>query len=120
MIKARMSKSLEGKGHGDAKAESPKDSPVAKINLVEKDMNRHLEGEEGLNSGQRGVWQDSYSPLLGLMGSEGNGDQGHAEVSAQPGVLQDPWSERAEEHQQPAASQSLIEQQTDSNQARYS
>ncbi|XP_041637631.1 zinc fingers and homeoboxes protein 3 [Cheilinus undulatus] len=109
--------SEEVRSHGDAEAES-KDSPVAKKKLVEKDMNKHLEGEEGLNSGQRVVWQDSYSPLLGLMGSEGNGDQGHAENSAQPGALQDPWSERAEDHQQPEASQSLIEQQADANQAR--
>ncbi|CAJ1051331.1 zinc fingers and homeoboxes protein 3 [Xyrichtys novacula] len=110
--------SEEVRGHGDTEAESPKDSPVAKKKLVEKDMNRHLEGEAGLNSGQRVVWQDSYSPLPGLMGSEGNGDQGHSEEPVQPEVLQDPWSERAEDHQQPVASQSLIEQQAEANQAR--
>ncbi|XP_041818636.1 zinc fingers and homeoboxes protein 3 [Chelmon rostratus] len=110
--------SEEAKGHGGAEAESTKDSAVAKKKLVEQDMNKHLEGEAGLNSGQRVVWQDSYSPLLGLMGSEESGEQGQAEESAQPGVLQDPWSERAEDHQQPVASQSLIEQQTDANQAR--
>uniref|UniRef100_UPI0037E835CC zinc fingers and homeoboxes protein 3 n=1 Tax=Semicossyphus pulcher TaxID=241346 RepID=UPI0037E835CC len=109
--------SEEARGHGDAEAESPKNSTVAKKKL-EQDMNKHLEGEAGLNSGQRVVWQDSYSPLLGLMGSEGNGGQGRAEESAQPGVLQDPWSERADDHQQPGASQSLIEQQADANQAR--
>ncbi|XP_070758607.1 zinc fingers and homeoboxes protein 3 [Enoplosus armatus] len=107
--------SEEARGRG---AESPKDSPVAKKKLVEQDMNKHLEGEAGLNSGQRVVWQDSYSPLLGLMGSEESGERGRAEDSAQMGVLQDPWSERAEDHQQPVASQSLIEQQTDANQAR--
>uniref|UniRef100_A0A8C4DRZ9 Zinc fingers and homeoboxes 3a n=1 Tax=Dicentrarchus labrax TaxID=13489 RepID=A0A8C4DRZ9_DICLA len=110
--------SEETRGHGGAEAESPKDSPVAKKKLVEQDMNKHLEGEAGLNSGQRVVWQDSYSPLLGLMGSEGSSERGRAEESAQPGILQDPWSERAEDHQQPVASQSLIEQQSDANQAR--
>lgn len=109
----------EGIGHGVAEAESPNDSPVAKKKLVEQDMNKHLEGEAGLNSGQRVVWQDSYSPLLGLMGSDGSGQRDRAEESAQPGVLQDPWSEGVEDHQQPVASQSLIEQQTDANQARY-
>ncbi|XP_033483028.1 zinc fingers and homeoboxes protein 3 [Epinephelus lanceolatus] len=108
----------EGRGLGDAEVESPKDSPAAKRKLVEQDMNKHLEGEAELNSGQRVVWQDSYSPLLGLMGSEGSGERGRADESAQPGVLQDPWSERAEDHQQPVANQSLIEQQTDANQAR--
>ncbi|XP_020489550.1 zinc fingers and homeoboxes protein 3 [Labrus bergylta] len=110
--------SEEVRGHGDVEVESPKDSPVAKKKLVEKDLNRHLKGEDGLNSGQRVVWQGSYSPLLDLMGPGGNNDQGHAEDSAQPGVLQDPWSERAEDNQQPVASQSLIEQQADANQAR--
>ncbi|XP_067360210.1 zinc fingers and homeoboxes protein 3 isoform X2 [Channa argus] len=106
----------EARCHGDTEAKSPNDPPVAKKKLVEQDMNKHLEGEPGLNSGQRVVWQDSYSPLLGLMGSDGNGERGRAEESTQPGVLQDPWSERADDHQQPVASQSLIEQQTD---ARY-
>lgn len=108
----------EARSHGDAEAESPKDSPPAKKKLVEQDMNKHLEGEAGLNSGQRVLWQDSYSPLLSLMGSEGSVERGRAEESAPPGVLQDPWSEGAEDHQQPVASQSLIEQQTDANQAR--
>lgn len=108
----------EGRDVGDAEVESPKDSPAAKRKLVEQDMNKHLEGEAELNSGQRVVWQDSYSPLLGLMGSEGSGERGRADESAQPGVLQDPWSERAEDHQQPVANQSLIEQQTDANKAR--
>ncbi|XP_047440061.1 zinc fingers and homeoboxes protein 3 isoform X2 [Mugil cephalus] len=106
------------KGHADPVGESQKDPPGAKKKLVEQDMNKHLEGEAGLNSGQRVVWQDSYSPLLGLMGSEGSGERGRAEESAQPGVLKDPWSERAEGHQQPVANQSLIEQQTDANQGR--
>ncbi|XP_042359312.1 zinc fingers and homeoboxes protein 3 [Plectropomus leopardus] len=110
--------SEEARGHRDAESESPKDSPVAKKKLFEQDMSKHLEGEAELNSGQRVVWQDSYSPLLGLMGSEGGGERGQAEESAQPGVVQDPWAERAEDHQQPVASQSLIEQQTDANQAR--
>lgn len=111
--------SEEARGHRDLEAESPTDSPVAKKKLVEKDMNRHLEGEAGLNSGQRVVWQDSYSPLMGLIGPEGNGDQGHSEEPAQAEVMQDLWSERAEDHQQPVASQALIEQQADANQARY-
>lgn len=111
--------SEEVRGHVDAEAESLKEPPAAKKKLVEQDMNKHLEGETGLNSGQRVVWQDSYSPLLGLMGSEGSSERGRAEESVQPGVLQDPWSERAEDHQQPVASQSLIEQQTDASQARY-
>lgn len=109
----------EARCHGDTEAETTKDPPVSKKKLVEQDMNKHLEGEPGLNSGQRVVWQDSYSPLLGLMVSKGNGERGRAEESAQQGVLQDPWSERAGDHQQPVASQSLIEQQSDANQARY-
>ncbi|KAK2862524.1 hypothetical protein Q5P01_002057 [Channa striata] len=105
--------SEEARCHGDVEAKLPNAPPVAKKKLVEIDVNKHLEGEPRLNSGQRVVWQDSYSPLLGLMGSEGNGERGRAEESVQPGVLQDPWSERADDHQQPVASQSLIEQQTD-------
>lgn len=110
--------SEEARCHRDLEVELPKDSPVAKKKLVEKDMNRHLGGEAGLNSGQRVVWQDSYSPLMGLMGPEGNGEQGHSEEPAQPEVLQDLWSERGEDHQQPVGSQALIEQQADANQAR--
>lgn len=110
--------SEEARGHGSAEVESPKDFPVAKKKLVEQDMNKHLEGEAGLNSGQRVVWQESYSPLLGLMESKGGSERSRAEDSAQPVVLQDPWSERTEDHQQPVASQSLTEQQTDANQAR--
>ncbi|XP_062272511.1 zinc fingers and homeoboxes protein 3 [Scomber scombrus] len=110
--------SEEMRVHRDAEAESVKEPPAAKKKLVEQDMNKHLEGEAGLNSGQRVVWQDSYSPLLSLMGSEGSSERGRAEESVQPGVLQDPWSERGEDHQQPVASQSLIEQQTDASQAR--
>ncbi|KAM9410379.1 zinc fingers and homeoboxes protein 3 isoform 1-T4 [Pholidichthys leucotaenia] len=106
------------RGNGDAEAQSPKDPPVAKKNLAEQDTNKHLEGEEGLNSRQRVVWQDSYCPLLDLMGSEGSGERGQAEEPAQPGVLPDPWSERPGDHQQPVASQSLSEQQTDPSQAR--
>lgn len=110
--------SEEARGHGVSEAESAKDSPAAKKKLTEQDMNKHLEGEAGLHSGQQVVWQDSYSPLLGLMGSEERGERGQAEEVAQPGVLQDPWAERAEDHQQPVSSQSLIEQQADANQAR--
>lgn len=110
--------SEDARGPGDAGAESPKEPPATQKKLVEQDMNKHLEGEAGLNSGQRAVWQDSYSPLLGLMESEGSDERGQAEQSAQPGDLQDPWSERGEDHQQPVASQALIEQQTDANQAR--
>uniref|UniRef100_A0A3P8U869 Zinc fingers and homeoboxes 3a n=1 Tax=Amphiprion percula TaxID=161767 RepID=A0A3P8U869_AMPPE len=110
--------SEDARGPGDAGAESPKEPPVVQKKLVEQDMNKHLEGAAGLNSGQRAVWQDSYSPLLGLMGSEGSDERGQAEQSAQPGDLQDTWSERGEDHQQPVASQALIEQQTDANQAR--
>lgn len=109
----------EAKSHQDSEAESSQDPPVAKKKLVEQDVNKHLEGEPGLNSGQRVVWQDSYAPLLGLMASEGNGERGRAEESAQPVVLQDPWSEGADDHRQPVAGQSLIEQQTDASQARY-
>lgn len=111
--------SEEARGHGGTEAESPKDSPAAKKKLVEQDMNKHLEGEAMLNSRQLVVWQDSYSPLLGLIGSEGSSERGRAEESAQPGVRQDPWPERAEDHQQPVATQSFIEQQTDASQARY-
>lgn len=111
--------SEDARGRRDAELEPPKDAPAAKKKLAEQDMNKHLEGEAGLNSGQRVVWQDSYSPLMGLMGSEGSGERGQRDELGQPGALQDLWSERAEDHQQPVASQSLIEQQTDSNQARY-
>ncbi|KAM3877949.1 zinc fingers and homeoboxes protein 3 [Diretmus argenteus] len=106
------------KGHRDAEAETPKDPPMAQRKLLEQDTNKHLEGEAKLNSGQRVVWQDTYSPLLGLMGSEESGERGRAEESVQLGVSQDPWSERMEDSQQPAASQSFIEQQTDNSQAR--
>ncbi|XP_029946670.1 zinc fingers and homeoboxes protein 3 [Salarias fasciatus] len=110
--------SEDARGQAEAGAQSPKDPQTAKLKLVEQDMNKHLEGEAGLNSGQRVVWQDSYSPLLSLMGSEGSGQPGRSEESAQPGAVQDPWSEGAEDHQQPVASQSLIDQQTDANQTR--
>lgn len=111
--------SEDARSHGGAESKSPKDSVAAKKKLVEQDMNKHPEGVAPLNSGQRGVWQDSYSPLLGLIGSEGSSERGRAEGSAQLGVLQDPWPERAEDHQQPVATQSLIEQQADAGQTRY-
>lgn len=106
----------EVRSHGEADDESQKDAPAAKKKLVELAVNKHLEGEAGLNA--RVVWQDSFSPLLGLMGSEGSVDRGRAEEAAQPVVLQDPWAQRAEDHQQPEATQALIEQ-SDANQARY-
>ncbi|XP_029989618.1 zinc fingers and homeoboxes protein 3 [Sphaeramia orbicularis] len=108
----------EVRGHGNAETELQKDPPMDKKKFVEQEMNKHLEGEAGLNSGQQVVWQDSYSPLLGLMGSKESAMGGRPGESAQMGVLQDPWSERTEDHQQPVGSQSLIEQQTDANQAR--
>ncbi|XP_056129052.1 zinc fingers and homeoboxes protein 3 isoform X2 [Lampris incognitus] len=108
----------EAKTCGDGDIEMPQDPLKAQRKLVEQEMNKHLEGEAGLNSEQRGVWQDTYSPLLSLMNSEETGEQGRAGESVQPRALQDPWSERAEDHQQPVASQSFIEQQSDTSQAR--
>lgn len=110
----------EGRGFGSADPEFPRDSPAAKRKLVEQEASRRLEGEAAMNSGQRMVWQDSYSPLLGLIRADRNGDRGRAEDSAQQGALQGSWPERAEDHQQPGATQSLMEQQTDTSQARYS
>lgn len=107
--------SEETRAHGDPETESLKDPPVAKKILCVQEKNKHLEGEAGLNSGQRVVWQDSYAPLLALTRSEGGGERDRAEEAEQ-----DPWSKRGEDHQQPATSQSLVEQQTEANQARYS
>lgn len=109
----------DARGPGGAEPQSPKDPVAAKKKLIEQSLSKHLEGDAALNSGQRVVWQDSYSPLLGLIGSEGSAQRGQAEESAQQGVLPEPWPERAEDHQQPVATQSLIEQQADANQARY-
>lgn len=113
----------EGRGFGGADPNFPRDSPAAKRKLVEQDMNRRLEGEAAaaLSAGQRMVWQDSYSPLLGLIRAERGGERGRAKDSAQQGALQGGWPERAEDHhhQQPGgAAQSLMEQQTDASQAR--
>uniref|UniRef100_A0A3B5KGB0 Zinc fingers and homeoboxes 3a n=1 Tax=Takifugu rubripes TaxID=31033 RepID=A0A3B5KGB0_TAKRU len=106
----------EGRGFGGADPEFPRDSPAAKKKLVEQEVKRRLDGEA---AGQRMVWQDSYSPLLGLIRAERSGDRGRAEEAAQQGALQDAWPERAEDHQQPVAAPSLMEQQTDASQARY-
>lgn len=111
--------SEEARAHAGAESESLKDSPAAKNKAGDQALNRHLEGEAALSSGQRVIWQDSYSPLLGLIRSERSGERGRAEESLQRGVLQDAWPERAGGHQQPGATQSLIEQQTDPGQARY-
>ncbi|XP_017286050.1 zinc fingers and homeoboxes protein 3 [Kryptolebias marmoratus] len=105
--------SADARAHGDPEAESLKEPPAANKILFEQEKNKHLEGEAGLNSGQRGVWQDSYAPLLALARSEGGGERDRDEEAEQ-----DPWSKRGEDHQQPATSQSLIEQQTEANQAR--
>lgn len=110
----------EGRGFGGADPEFPRGSPAAKRKLVEQDISRRLEGEAALNSGQRMMWQDSYSPLLSLIRAERSGDRGRTEDSAQQGALQGAWPERAEDHQQPVATQSLIDQQTDASQPRYS
>ncbi|KAM4740765.1 zinc fingers and homeoboxes protein 3 isoform 1-T2 [Anableps anableps] len=111
--------SEDARSHGDPEVESQRDSSPTKKKLVEQEMIKHLEGKAGPDSGQRLVWQDSYEPLLSLTGSEtGDGKHNKPEESGQTAVLQDPWSERGDEHQQPAASHSLIEQQTDTNQAR--
>lgn len=109
----------EGRGFGGADPNFPRDSPAAKRKLVEQDLNRRLEGEAALSSGQRMVWQDSYSPLLGLIRAERSGERGRAKDSAQQGALQGSWPGRAEDHQQPGGAQSLMEQQTDASQARY-
>ncbi|XP_029007640.1 zinc fingers and homeoboxes protein 2 [Betta splendens] len=114
----RLPAEPEERCQGDAEADSTKDSAVAKKKVAEQGASKRLEGEPGLNSGQRVVWQDSYSPLLGLMASEGGDERGRAEEAAQQGVLQGPWSGRAEDHQQPVASQPLMEQQADASQAR--
>ncbi|XP_029907470.1 zinc fingers and homeoboxes protein 3 isoform X2 [Myripristis murdjan] len=110
--------SEEVKVHGDTEAEALKDPLMAQRKPLEQDMNKQPEGEAGLNSEQRVVWQDSYSPLLGPVGSEETGERGKAEESVQPGALQDPWSERVDDQQQPMTSQSFMEQQTEANQAR--
>ncbi|XP_072308060.1 zinc fingers and homeoboxes protein 3 [Eucyclogobius newberryi] len=104
------------RGHGDAEPELQKDL-LDKNKLVEKDMIKHLEGG-GLSSAQQMVWQDSYPPLLGLMGSKDSNMRGAHEEAAPMGVLQGPWSESEADHQQPEANQSLIEQQNDTSQAR--
>lgn len=88
-----------------------------KKKLAEQDIIKHLEGGS-LSSGQQMVWQDSYPPLLGLMGSKESTMRSAHEEAAPVGVLQGPWSHSAEDHQQPVAKQSLIEQQNDTNQAR--
>lgn len=104
------------RGHGDP--DSQNNPWPAKDKLVDQDLIKHLEGKEGLDSGQQLVWQDSHEPLLPLKGPEADGKHDRPEESSQMPVLQDPWSERGEELQQPATSHSLIEQQTNTNQAR--
>uniref|UniRef100_A0A1A8DWL0 Zinc fingers and homeoboxes 3 n=1 Tax=Nothobranchius kadleci TaxID=1051664 RepID=A0A1A8DWL0_NOTKA len=105
----------EVRGHRDSKAQSSKDNGglVAKKTLAEHKMNKRLEGEAGLNSSKRVAWQDSYTPLLALTRSEGVDELDRAQE-----LEQDPWSKSGEDNQQPMASQSLIEQPTDVNQAR--
>lgn len=88
-----------------------------KKKLAEQDIIKHLEGGS-LSSGQQMVWQDSYPPLLGLMGSKESPMRAAHEEAAPMGVLQGPWSQSAQDHQQPVAKQSLIDQQNDTNQAR--
>ncbi|CAL1608673.1 unnamed protein product [Knipowitschia caucasica] len=100
-------------GHRETEAELQKDLLDKKI-LADQEMIKHLEG--GLSSSQQMVWQDSYPPLLGLMGSKDSSMRGAHEEPTPMGVL--PWSESTEDHQQPAADQSLIEQQIDTSQAR--
>lgn len=110
----------EAQGASGTENKSPKDLAATKKKLIEQSLSKHLDGEAALNSGQRLVWQDSYSPLLGLIGSGGNAERGHAEELVQQRVLQDHWTtERAEDQQQPGATQSLMEQQADASQARY-
>ncbi|XP_054639651.1 zinc fingers and homeoboxes protein 3 isoform X2 [Dunckerocampus dactyliophorus] len=104
----------EARGQGDAEAKSP----AAKKKLLEQDVNKALEGEAGLNTGQRVLWQGSNSPLRGLMGSEGSSELIKAETSAQPGVLKDPWPDRVEDHQKLPATQPLIQQPNDANKTR--
>ncbi|KAM8867980.1 zinc fingers and homeoboxes protein 3 isoform 1-T2 [Synchiropus picturatus] len=103
--------------HGDGQVESPKDSQAAKLKLGEQVANKHLEEETKPHSGQQGVWQDSYPPLLSLMESKGSGERGRAEGAVAPGVSMDSWSEGGRDHQQPVANQTLMEQ-PDANQAR--
>ncbi|XP_037534586.1 zinc fingers and homeoboxes protein 3 [Nematolebias whitei] len=105
--------SEDTRAHGDPEAELLKDPRAAKQILLEQEKNMHLGREAGLNSGQRVSWQESYAPLLALARSEGGGEHDTAEEAEQ-----DPWSKRGEDHQQPATNQSLIEQQTEANQAR--
>nr|XP_061779864.1 zinc fingers and homeoboxes protein 3-like isoform X1 [Nerophis lumbriciformis] len=105
----------EAKGQGDVEA----NTPAAKKKLLEQDVNKALEGDAGLNTGQRVLWQSSNSQLRGLMGSEGSIELIKAETAAQPGVFKDPWPERVEDHhQQLPASQPLIEQPNDANKTR--
>ncbi|XP_024915760.1 zinc fingers and homeoboxes protein 3 [Cynoglossus semilaevis] len=108
----------EARGHGENEGGSLREPQAANNKLVEMDIRKHLEGDAGLNSGQQIVWQDSYSPLLSLMGNGGNGEPGQAKESVQPKVLEDPWSGRANDLRQSAANQPHLEQQTDANQTR--
>uniref|UniRef100_A0A1A7YLV5 Zinc fingers and homeoboxes 3 n=1 Tax=Iconisemion striatum TaxID=60296 RepID=A0A1A7YLV5_9TELE len=103
------------RGHKDSEAESSQDPGglVAKKILAEHKTNKRLEGEAGLNSSKRVVWQDSCTPLLALSRSEGADELDGAQE-----LVQDPWLERGEDDQRPVASQSLIKQQTEANQAR--
>lgn len=103
-------------GPGDTETELQKDL-LDKKKLAEQDIIKHLEGGS-LSSGQQMVWQDSYPPLLGLMGSKESTMRAAHEEPTPMGVLPGPWSQSAEDHQQPVANQSLIEQQNDTNQAR--
>ncbi|XP_061584027.1 zinc fingers and homeoboxes protein 3 [Cololabis saira] len=107
-------------GPEEAEAKAPVGPPAAKKKLVEEDANKHLEMEAGLKSGLQAGWQDPCSPPPAPAGFRGRGEHDRAEESAQAGQggSQDPWSQGAEDHQQPGASQSLNGQQADISQDR--
>ena len=112
--------SEEANTRGEANSELSMDPPTVRRKSMDRDPTMHHEGGgAGMNLCQREVWQEAYSPLLGLMGSTEAGERGRPGTSVQPGVLQDPWLERVKDHQQPMANQSFMEQQTDASQARY-
>lgn len=102
--------------------EAVKDADPDTLKAAEQDLNKKLEGGPAaqLPTIQRGVWNDAYTPLLGLAGSEKTmlglaGSEKTAEHTPPP---QEHWTEGEEEHQQPADKTDFVELQTDGGQAR--
>ncbi|XP_062318866.1 zinc fingers and homeoboxes protein 3 [Osmerus eperlanus] len=108
----------EANSFTDLDLDALKDPQTVHKKLAKEDVSKQLDEEPVQRSTvQRGVWRDTYTPLLSLVDSVETGDRGRAGQTVESGALQEHWVESEDKHQQPVTGQAFVEA-TDGSQDR--